>query len=121
VHNNLMTGRVRAEVNPPAGMAVDFTVRSPITTASVRGTSFDFDGMELRVEEGRVRLAGGDGGGTWVSAGHGAKMDSGTGRIAGAAETARLDLTLPAPAGVAPSADDSGTVTTDMSVGFTWR
>jgi hypothetical protein len=121
VHINLRTGRVRAEVNPPAGMTVDFTLRSPIATASVRGTSFDFDGMEVRVEEGWVRLAGGDGGGTWVSAGHRAITDGGTGRIAGAAETARLDVTLPAPAGVAASADVSGAAPTDMAVGFTWQ
>jgi hypothetical protein len=122
VNINLRTGRVRAEVNPPAGMATDFTVRSPMATASVRGTSFDFDGIEVRVDEGKVRLAGSDGAGTRVSAGHRAKMDSTTGRIAGAAETARLDMSPPAPAGAAASAGVSGAVlTTDMTIGFRWR
>jgi hypothetical protein len=54
----LRTGRVRAVVNPPAGQSVDFTVTAPIVTASVRGTSFEFDGAHLRVDDGRVLLAG---------------------------------------------------------------
>jgi hypothetical protein len=52
----LRTGRVRAAVNPPAGQSVDFTVSSPIVTASVRGTSFEFDGAHLLVDDGRVLL-----------------------------------------------------------------
>jgi hypothetical protein len=52
----LRTGRVRAVVNPPAGQGVDFTVSSPIVTASVRGTSFEFDGAHLLVDDGRVLL-----------------------------------------------------------------
>ncbi|MDR0402943.1 MAG: FecR family protein [Treponema sp.] len=57
----LHTGRVRAEVKPPAGGRTDFTVRSPNATASVRGTSFEFDTERLRVDEGRVQyfLTGG--------------------------------------------------------------
>ncbi|MDR1288045.1 MAG: FecR family protein [Treponema sp.] len=52
----LRTGRVRAVVNPPSGQSVDFTVSSPIVTASVRGTSFEFDGAHLLVDDGRVLL-----------------------------------------------------------------
>jgi hypothetical protein len=52
----LRTGRVRAVVNPPSGQSVDFTVSSPIVTASVRGTSFEFDGAHLWVDDGRVLL-----------------------------------------------------------------
>jgi hypothetical protein len=51
----LGTGRVRAEVAPPSGGKIDFTVRSPMATASVRGTTFDFDTVNLRVLEGRIR------------------------------------------------------------------
>jgi hypothetical protein len=61
---NLRAGRVRANVKPPVGGRTEFTVRSPTATASVRGTSFEFNGTILRVEEGRVRLAGNTGGGT---------------------------------------------------------
>jgi hypothetical protein len=52
----LRSGRVRAEVSPPLGSSIDFTIRSPIITASVRGTSFEFDGKFLRVENGAVLL-----------------------------------------------------------------
>ena len=53
----LRTGRVRADVTPPAGVQADFTVRSPTTTASVRGTSFSFNGRRLAVHSGGVRLS----------------------------------------------------------------
>jgi hypothetical protein len=57
----LRTGRVRAAVNPPAGQNIDFTVAAPIVTASVRGTSFEFDGTHLWVNDGRVLLTGSNG------------------------------------------------------------
>jgi hypothetical protein len=50
----LRTGKIRAEVAPPAGGKTDFTVRGPQVTNSVRGTVFEFDTVRLRVEEGRV-------------------------------------------------------------------
>jgi hypothetical protein len=50
----LQSGRVRAEVTPPSGGKTDFTVRSPTVTASVRGTLFEFDTINLNVIEGRV-------------------------------------------------------------------
>jgi hypothetical protein len=53
----LRTGRVQARVNRPTGLSVDFRVQSPTVTASVRGTSFEFDGVNLRVENGLVLLA----------------------------------------------------------------
>jgi hypothetical protein len=57
----LRTGRVRAVVNPPTGQNIDFTVTAPIVTASVRGTSFEFDGTHLRVDNGRVLLTSSNG------------------------------------------------------------
>jgi hypothetical protein len=54
----LRTGRVRAEIRPPTGGNVDFTVRSPAASASVRGTVFDFDTVNLNVAEGRVEFTG---------------------------------------------------------------
>ncbi|MDR0450167.1 MAG: FecR domain-containing protein [Treponema sp.] len=53
----LRTGKVRAEVRPPVAGKIDFTVRSPVVTASVRGTVFDFDTVNLNVTEGRVEFA----------------------------------------------------------------
>ncbi|MDR1058008.1 MAG: FecR family protein [Treponema sp.] len=119
---NLRAGRIRAEVKPPAGMKTDFKIRSPTATASVRGTILEFDGAVLKVDEGRVRLTGGDGAGTYVAAGHEAKTDIETGRTVGAAEQAREDLTPPAPAG-ADRAPETLAVPSaaDMAVGFTWK
>jgi hypothetical protein len=122
---NLRAGRVRADVKPPVGGRTEFTVKSPTATASVRGTAFEFDGLRLKVDEGRVHVSGvAGGGGTYVGAGHQAKMDIETGRTAGAAETAKEELTPPAPVGVesvpeikaAPSPS-----TGDMDIGFEWR
>jgi hypothetical protein len=56
----LRTGRIRAVVTPPPDVKVSFTVRSPVATASVRGTSFEFDAFNLRVLSGTVAFTGGD-------------------------------------------------------------
>jgi hypothetical protein len=110
------------------GTKIEFTVRSPVATASVRGTSFEFDGTELKVDEGRVHVSGGDGAGAYVAAGHEAKTDMETGRTAGAPERAREELSPPVPAGVggaaetlaAPEAPAASPVT-DMAAGFRWE
>lgn len=57
----LLSGRVRAEVKPPAGGKTDFTVKSPTATASVRGTGFDQDPVNLDVDDGKVEFTGPDG------------------------------------------------------------
>jgi hypothetical protein len=122
----LQTGRVRANVNPPAGGRTDFTVRSPSVTASVRGTSFDFDGINLSVDEGRVHVTGGDSTAVYVGAGHEAAYDPETGKTAGAAEMVKAELTptlptaieskssIPEPAAIMPAAADTG-------FGFRWN
>jgi hypothetical protein len=89
----LHTGRVRANVNPPASCKTDFTVHAPMATASVRGTSFDFDGTNLSVDEGRVHISGGDGSGTYVGAGHQAVSNPETGKTSGAGEQMKAALT----------------------------
>jgi hypothetical protein len=66
---NLQAGRVRVDVNPPAGMKASTTVQSPSATASVRGTSFEFDTLNLKVNEGTVAYSGNFGPATMVSAG----------------------------------------------------
>ena len=55
---NLQAGRVRVDVNPPAGTKASLSVSSPSATASVRGTSFEFDTMNLRVNSGTVAFIG---------------------------------------------------------------
>jgi hypothetical protein len=100
VNLQLHTGRVRADVAPPTGGKTDFTVRSPSATASVRGTSFEFDGRRLSVGQGRVRLTGGDGTGTYVSRGHHTETNTATGKTTPVADAAQQDLVIPAPAGL---------------------
>ena len=53
---HLRVGKVSAEVKTSAGVAQDFKVTSPYSTASVRGTQFDFDGFIVIVNEGTVQL-----------------------------------------------------------------
>ena len=55
---NLQAGRVRVDVNPPAGTRTTMAVSSPNATASVRGTSFFFDTRNLSVEQGTVLFKG---------------------------------------------------------------
>ena len=50
-------GRTRANVQSAEGVRSDFRMRSPITTASVRGTQFTFDTKRTEVSEGTVTVA----------------------------------------------------------------
>lgn len=83
----LMAGRVKAEVTPQAGQTTEFQVKSPTATASVRGTGFEFDGVNLIVEHGAVRLL----------------SPSGMSRSVGAGEFCYIasDGSVPAPAAAA--------------------
>jgi hypothetical protein len=69
VNVNLNTGRIRVDVNPPAGGRSNFTVQSPSSTASVRGTAFEMDTASIRVSEGAVSYSSGRSGAVVVSAG----------------------------------------------------
>jgi len=51
----LRVGSVSANIKSAEGVKQDFKVMSPYSTASVRGTSFDYDGQNLVVYEGTVR------------------------------------------------------------------
>lgn len=51
---NLRVGTVSASVKSSTGMAQEFKVTSPYSTASVRGTQFTFNGLALTVREGTV-------------------------------------------------------------------
>jgi len=52
----LLAGRVKADIPPQPGKTTEFKVKSPTATASVRGTGFEFDGVNLIVEHGTVQL-----------------------------------------------------------------
>lgn len=53
----LQVGKVRADVRTAEGLSHDFQVRSASTTASVRGTSFEFDGVSVRGFTGEVQVS----------------------------------------------------------------
>ncbi|MFW6209233.1 MAG: FecR family protein [Spirochaetota bacterium] len=50
----LEVGKVKAEVKSTEGLGNNFKLRSPVSTAAVRGTTFIFDGYTLWVTEGTV-------------------------------------------------------------------
>ena len=95
---NLQTGRVRVDVKPPAGTKASTTVSSPTVTASVRGTSFEFDTKKLNVLEGTVAFAGKQGGPMMVSAGSTSEVRD-NGRVADPIETYAAELLPPPVAG----------------------
>jgi hypothetical protein len=95
---NLQTGRVRVDVKPPAGTRANTTVQSPSATASVRGTSFEFDVTNLRVYEGTVALQGSNGITVPVSAGAISYVDS-NGEVVDPVDASRQALLPPAPVG----------------------
>ncbi len=53
---DLKVGKVNAKVKSAEGVRHDFTLRSPTSTASVRGTEFLYDGYSVEVREGTVQL-----------------------------------------------------------------
>ena len=50
----LRVGKVKAEVKSAAGLQQDFKLRSPVSTAAVRGTEFDYSGYDIVVMNGEV-------------------------------------------------------------------
>ena len=70
INVNLQSGRIRVDVNPPQGSSASASFQSPVATASVRGTSFEFDTQSLRVLEGTVAFQGSRGGVMMVGAGY---------------------------------------------------
>jgi hypothetical protein len=122
VNINLQTGRIRADVKPPAGGKTEFTVRSPSATASVRGTSFEFDGVHLQVDEGRVHVTGEDRSGAYVGKGHSVSADIETGRVISAGESVREELVPSLPAGIdsAPGVSPLQPATGNIDATFYW-
>ncbi len=47
----LKVGKVRAKVKSVEGLRHNFKLKSPISTAAVRGSELDYDGMKLKVYE----------------------------------------------------------------------
>jgi hypothetical protein len=104
----LETGRVRAEVRPPAGGRTDFTVRSPSVTASVRGTAFEFDTRRIEVENGRVLFANANGQAVYVDGGERSYVDEAQSRVVPPFEAEIASLTPDLP-GLSDTGTDTGT------------
>jgi len=78
VNIGLSTGRIRADVKPPAGGKTSFAVQTNTATASVRGTSFEMDTTNIHVLEGSVRFQPSGGGRpVMVAAGQESRIDEG--------------------------------------------
>jgi hypothetical protein len=86
----LQTGRVRARVPPSGGGKVNFQVRSPSVTASVRGTEFTMNPAGVQMLSGIVALAGSNGVPVLVGAGQ-----SGSAGAGGALASPDLSPALP--------------------------
>jgi len=95
---NLQAGRVRVDVKPPAGTRAATTVQSPSATASVRGTVFEMDVLNLNVVEGRVAFNGQNGLTVLVGRGSSSTVLSGGG-VENPKVLANEKLTPPSPVG----------------------
>ncbi|MDR0502531.1 MAG: FecR family protein [Treponema sp.] len=99
VNVSLQTGRVKVDVKPPAGTKANITVQSPNATASVRGTSFEFDTVNINVTEGTVVFGGSFGIPAMVQAGESSFVTT-EGSAANPVDVNILALVPPPPAGV---------------------
>ncbi|MFO7849361.1 MAG: FecR domain-containing protein [Spirochaetia bacterium] len=72
---NLKVGKVKADVQSSEGLENNFKLRSPQSTAAVRGTSFEYDGYTLDVDQGVVTLSNNLGQSRSVSQGEGSSTD----------------------------------------------
>lgn len=53
---SLPVGRIRGDIRTTDGAGSNIQIRSPIAIAGVRGTGFEFDGVNLQVDTGTVQL-----------------------------------------------------------------
>jgi hypothetical protein len=100
VNVNLQTGRVRVDVRPPAGTRADFTVQSTTASASVRGTSFEFDTVNLSASEGTVSFGSASGAPAVMVQAGGSSFIGTNGNAVSPAEVKAASLQPPAPVGV---------------------
>jgi len=104
---NLQAGRVRVDVNPPAGTRAATTVKSPAATASVRGTSFEFDTKNVWVNHGKVSFSGNRGYMMLINSGFSSKIEE-DGKAADPVKIKHGELLPPAPVGTDTANGTSG-------------
>jgi len=95
---SLQSGRVRVDVKPAAGTKAITTVSSPSSTASVRGTSFEFDTNNLYVREGTVSFSGNNGQNVLVGAGGTSQVNQ-SGQVTSPRDEKNANLMPPSPVG----------------------
>ncbi|MDR0494429.1 MAG: FecR family protein [Treponema sp.] len=98
---NLQTGRIKVDVKPPAGTKSNVSVQGSSATASVRGTSFEFDGFNLFVNEGAVSFESGNGVVILVSQNEGSSAN-GYGGVSDPQANNTNGLVSPFPVGASP-------------------
>ena len=93
---NLKLGRIKADVKTSTGLRHDFTLRTPVSTAAVRGTVFEGSAKgDIDVEKGKIQQKNKIGQKTLVSGGNSSSV-SGNGYAppATAAETVNESFTV---------------------------
>jgi len=129
---NLQAGRIRVDVKPPAGTRANTTVQTPSATASVRGTVFEMNTLNLDVIEGAVNWKSLNGLSSNVPAGFKGSIDA-DGNVSNHAENIK-NTAVAAPVGaglsgerVSSSVSPSGSSDRnkspsdgDVKVNFTW-
>jgi len=111
INVNLQAGRVRVDVNPPAGTRANMTIQSPTAPASVRGTSFEFDTVNLTVNKGSVHFNGSAGPAAMVNAGEQTFVGT-DGTAANPVEVVSTTLAPPMPVGTPDNALQSSRANT---------
>ena len=102
---NLRAGKVRVEVKAQTGYKTDFTVRSTSAVASVRGTTFEFDTLNIVVSEGTVTFAGASGAPVFVDGGGRSYADEHSGQATSREETYMAELKPDLPTASEPVAE----------------
>jgi hypothetical protein len=116
----LRVGKVRAEVKTTAGLKQDFTLRSPVSTAAVRGTRFDFDGFSVDVFDNAVLFTNLFNQGRKIRAGEGTGTD-GYGRPdKGERSRDRRVVVNPYTSRDGTGADTSKPATTAVTITLVW-
>jgi hypothetical protein len=110
---NLRVGRVRAEVQKTEGLQHNFSLKSPVSTAAVRGTKLDFNPIRVRVIEGLIAYSNAVGQSRSVAGGEESSV-KGNSRPASAeqaliATSATTITTTPAGPAAAPKTTKSAT------------
>jgi len=110
INVNLNTGKVRVEIKAPAGGRANATFQSPTATASVRGTIFEFDTLNLVVKEGTVAFSGASKAPVLIDGGRTSYVDDRSGRAALQEETFITELKpdLPSASAVVVSSTSLG-------------